>query len=70
MGKRGFPMRTNPHILEINAQVWLNKFSRELNKKITLADIPQSYLEEIKYFGFDSPRNRPRRIAHAPPYRS
>lgn len=50
----GENMRKNPHILEINAQVWLNKFSRELNKKITLADIPQSYLEEIKYFGFDA----------------
>ena len=47
-------MRKNPHILEINAQVWLNKFSRELGRKITLADIPQSYLEEIKYFGFDA----------------
>jgi len=47
-------MRKNPHILEINAQVWLNKFSRELNKPLTLANIPQSYLEEIKYFGFDA----------------
>ena len=47
-------MRKNPHILEVNTQVLLNKFSRELNKKITLSNIPQSYLEEIRYFGFDA----------------
>lgn len=47
-------MRKNPHILEINAQVWLNKFAMELNKPLTLADIPQSYLEEIKSLGFDA----------------
>lgn len=47
-------MRKNPHILEINTQVWLNKFSRELNKKVTLTDIPQSYLQEIKDLGFDA----------------
>ncbi len=47
-------MRKNPHILEVNTQLWLNKFSKELGKKITLADVPQSYLEEIKYYGFDA----------------
>ena len=47
-------MRTNPHILEVNAQIWLNKIQRHLGRKITLAQIPESYLFEIKSSGFDA----------------
>ena len=41
-------MRTNPHILEINTHEWFNKIKRDLGRDITLADIPESYLFEIK----------------------
>ena len=47
-------MRTNPHILEVSAQVWLNKLQRELGRKITLAEIPESCIFEIKASGFDA----------------
>ncbi len=47
-------MRTNPHILEINTHEWFIKIRRELGKDITLADIPESYLFEIKAGGFDA----------------
>lgn len=47
-------MRTNPHILEVNTQVWINQIRQQLNRDITLADIPESYLFKIKALGFDA----------------
>lgn len=47
-------MRTNPHILEINTHEWFNKIKRDFGRDITLADIPESYLFEIKAGGFDA----------------
>lgn len=47
-------MRTNPHVLEISAHRWFNKIERDLGRKITLADIPEKYLFEIKAAGFDA----------------
>lgn len=47
-------MRTNPHVLEVSAQRWFKKIQRELGREITLAEIPESYLFEIKSAGFDA----------------
>lgn len=47
-------MRANPHILEINTHEWFNKVKRDVGADITLADIPESYLFEIKAGGFDA----------------
>lgn len=47
-------MRSNPHILEINVRVWFLKIQREVPGVLTLADVPDSYLAEIKEWGFDA----------------
>ena len=47
-------MRTNPHVLEVNARNWFNKIQRELGRKITLADIPESRIVALKTAGFDA----------------
>ncbi len=47
-------MRTNPHILEINAHNWLKQIQTELGPNVTLADVPENYLFEIKSHGFDA----------------
>lgn len=48
-------MRTNPHILEINAHNWLKQLRERLgNKKLTLADVPEENLFDIKSHGFDA----------------
>jgi glycosidase len=47
-------MRTNPHVLEVSAQIWLKKIQREIGRQITLADVPESYIFELKAAGFDA----------------
>lgn len=47
-------MRTNPHILEINAHNWLKQIKTELGPNVTLADVPEENLFEIKAHGFDA----------------
>ena len=47
-------MRTNPHILEINAQNWLKHIREKLGQNFTLADIPEEELFSIKALGFDA----------------
>lgn len=47
-------MRTNPHILEINAQNWLKHIREKLGQNITLADMPEDQLFSIKALGFDA----------------
>ena len=47
-------MRTNPHILEINTRSWLKRISQQQGCPITLADIPEIYLQKIKDEGFDA----------------
>ena len=48
-------MRTNPHILEINAHNWLKQIKADLKQEnITLADVPEQDLFEMKAHGFDA----------------
>ncbi|ACC97586.1 Alpha amylase [Elusimicrobium minutum Pei191] len=47
-------MRTNPHILEINTAVWLNKLSEKYGKKIPLCHVPDEELDKFKKYGFDA----------------
>lgn len=47
-------MRTNPHILEINTHAWFKRIQNEIGADITIADIPEAYLFEIKEMGFDA----------------
>lgn len=47
-------MRTNPHILEINAHNWLKLIREKLRQQnITLADVPEDDLFSLKAQGFD-----------------
>lgn len=47
-------MRSNPHILEINARSWLRRHERRAGRKLTLADIPADVWEKIQRNGFDA----------------
>jgi hypothetical protein len=47
-------MRTNPHILEVNARAWFKKIQREIPDVVALDDIPDDYIVEIKDWGFDA----------------
>ena len=47
-------MRTNPHVLEVNAKLWFNKIKRDIGRQITLSDIPESYIVKMKAAGFDA----------------
>lgn len=42
-----------PSLYQINTRVWLNHLSRELGRRATISDIPDSVLEEWKNLGFD-----------------
>lgn len=46
-------MRTNPHVLEINAHAWFKRIQRDIPNINSLADIPESYIFSIKEQGFD-----------------
>lgn len=47
-------MRTNPHILEINTRSWLKRLETQLNRPVTLANIPDEQWDKIKDAGFDA----------------
>ena len=47
-------MRANPHILEVNTHEWLNKIRKDIGAEISLADVPESYLFDLKSGGFDA----------------
>ena len=47
-------MRSNPHILEINARSWLKRHERRAGRKLTLADIPTDVWDKIQKTGFDA----------------
>jgi len=47
-------MRLNPHILEIDARAWFKKIQRENPDVVTLDDVPDSYIAEIKKWDFDA----------------
>ncbi len=45
---------TNPIIYEINTVVWLNDLAGQLERKVSLADIPNSYWVDLAKIGFDA----------------
>ncbi len=47
-------MRTNPHILEINTRLWLNRLAKKHNQTFTLDTVPMEYWEKVKAGGFDA----------------
>ncbi len=47
-------MRSNPHILEINARSWLKRHERIAGRKLTLADIPPAFWDKLQKTGFDA----------------
>ncbi len=47
-------MRSNPHILEINARAWLKRHEQQVGHKLTLADIPSDFWDKIQKTGFDA----------------
>ena len=49
----GLKFRKHPHLMEINTWVWLDELSRQANRKITLAQIPNTEWDRLKALGFD-----------------
>jgi hypothetical protein len=43
-----------PRLYEINTRVWLGELSRRLGRALTLADVPDSEIEELSARGFDA----------------
>jgi alpha amylase-like protein len=46
-------MRKHPHLVEIAAWPWLERFSREEGRRVTLADVPEEYWDNLARGGFD-----------------
>ena len=46
-------MRTHPHLYEISAWPWLERLSREENRRVTLGDVPASAWDAIEKSGMD-----------------
>src|SRR5579862_718376 len=42
-----------PSLYEINTRVWLNELSRNLGRRVTLADVPDETLDSLAALGFD-----------------
>jgi hypothetical protein len=47
------PLRSHPHLYEINTWTWLEQLSTRLKKNITLADIPDSEWDALAAQSFD-----------------
>jgi hypothetical protein len=47
-----FPLRSNPHLYQINTYVWLESLSSKLGRTIHLADVPDSEWDAIATMGF------------------
>ena len=43
----------NPCLYQINTRVWLNRLSRQIDRRATLDDIPDAELDELANLGFD-----------------
>jgi hypothetical protein len=43
----------NPSLYQINARVWLDRLSRQIDRPATLDDIPDAELDELANLGFD-----------------
>jgi hypothetical protein len=48
-----FPIRTNPHLYEINTWAWLETLSARLGRPITLAEVPDSEWDSLAQLGFN-----------------
>jgi len=48
-----FPLRTHPHLYEINTWAWLESLSRKLGKPVALAGVPDSEWDALAAKGFD-----------------
>ncbi|HEX4001152.1 MAG TPA: alpha-amylase family glycosyl hydrolase [Candidatus Acidoferrales bacterium] len=48
-----FPLRSHPHLYEINAWAWLEKLSTRLGRLVKLTDVPDSEWDAIAARGFD-----------------
>ena len=46
-------MRTHPHLYEISAWPWLERLSRQENRRVTLADVPAAAWDAIEKSGMD-----------------
>jgi hypothetical protein len=46
-------MRTHPHLYEISAWPWLERLSREENRRVTLGDVPPAAWDAIAKTGMD-----------------
>ncbi|MCG2726263.1 MAG: glycosidase [Elusimicrobia bacterium] len=46
-------LRSNPHLIEINARLWINQLRKKYSEDITLSAIPEEELLKIKHLGFD-----------------
>lgn len=47
------PLKPHPHLLEINARVFLNRINNLSRKKMTLVSIPESFWQDYADQGFD-----------------
>ncbi|MEA3306736.1 MAG: alpha-amylase family glycosyl hydrolase, partial [Elusimicrobiota bacterium] len=45
--------RSNPHLIEINARLWVKHLRETYSEDITLSTIPEEELLKIKHLGFD-----------------
>jgi len=48
-----FPLRTNPHLYEINTWAWLEEVGDRLGRKVMLANVPDAEWDRIAQRGFD-----------------
>jgi hypothetical protein len=48
-----FPLRSHPHLYEINTWTWLEQLSARLKKNITLAEVPDSEWDALATQGFN-----------------
>ncbi len=48
-----FPLRSHPHLYEINTWTWLEQLSARLSKNVTLADVPDAEWDALAAQGFD-----------------
>lgn len=47
-------LRANPHLLEINARLWMSVMRKKYSSRVTLSTVPDEELLKIKHLGFDA----------------
>jgi hypothetical protein len=48
-----FPLRSHPHLYEVNAWAWLEKLSTRLGRFVDIGDVPDAEWDSIAQRGFD-----------------